>query len=216
VYTLQLPVINEVDASLLQVDTTSYVEVDGAGPTNSVSIFQKLGFTTIYGGASLGTSDGYTQYGGELDSHVADISQIGGGPAGSGAATATFTGDVKIHGGEVLISTGGDSPVTGTLQINGNMTIDGGVLTLGIISGTTDQYDVLSVSGTLTLGGTSELNIDTLGGGAPAASGTTYKIITANSISGDFSSFYLFYDESGDAYTPGITTGTPATYYVKI
>ncbi len=76
----------------------------------------------------------------------------------------------------------GNSP--GTLTVNGNFTL-GGTLDLEANGKTADSYDVLVVNGTAFLGGAIKLNV---GGGYVPANNDQITVLSANAISGTFSS----------------------------
>lgn len=97
------------------------------------------------------------------------------------SGSGTVNGDVVNNGGNICM---GNSP--GVLSVVGDVNLTSGTTDVEI-NGTTSgtEYDVLNVSGALTIGAAANLNI-TFGGGFLPAENDEFDIITANSISGTF------------------------------
>jgi len=102
-----------------------------------------------------------------------------------GSWTGVF--DVVVNGGRV---SPGNSP--GIQNVVGNYDLSSGELEMeinGLASGGAGvTYDQLNVTGTLTLGGTGRLKITLLSGYQPPV-GQIYPIVTAGSMSGEFSNY---------------------------
>jgi hypothetical protein len=98
--------------------------------------------------------------------------------AGLLAGDGTLNGNVVVNGGVV---SPGFSP--GTLTFDGNYTQNGAALNIEIAGANAGQFDVLAVSGTATLGGT--LNVSLLNDFVPAV-GASFPFLTAARVSGTF------------------------------
>ncbi len=191
-----LPIVNNNSDAELNIKSGG-LYVSGKGATNNVSVYQSAGLTNIYKGAELTAVNGYTQYGGTLET--------------TGSGTAKLSGgDVKIHGGDIALAqeAGGDF---GTLVIAGSLTMDGG--TWQCETNGAGMFDQLDIGGSVTLGGGSELWLTTYTGGpAPQPNRQFALIVTAGTISGDFGSEYLddwsyFTSISGDQKEYYLNTG---------
>lgn len=147
------------------------------------------GGTTVSAGTLMISSTGSLGNGGVT---VSGGSLIVNGTTGTGAitvASGASVGGSGTIGGSVTVSSGatfgpGNSP--GLLTINGALSLSGSAvmeITSAATRGTT--YDATNVGGLLTYGG--NLVLDLTGAGSLAfASGTTFNLFSASSISGDF------------------------------
>jgi hypothetical protein len=144
---------------------------------------QTAGTTTISLAGVLGTStNNYTQSGGtttvngSLNAATVNISNTG-----ALQGTGKITGNVVMTGG--TITPGSLSSTPGTLTITGNLDMSGGGTFDELISNTANG--ILDVSGAITLGGTSQLDVTLLG--FDPSIGTTYEIFDPSSLGGEFS-----------------------------
>ena len=185
------------------------VQITGEGTTNVFgTIFQNEGTAKIQvtGGAAANFYGAVSNYDGGA-AGAAEISVDGG-------SAATFFGLVKgsgdLTGRGVKFFEGGWDPgqSPGAVNVEGDVVLgDGNTLTIeiaGINAGT--QYDVISIDGQLTLGGT--LAIDLLDGFRPAL-GQSFDILSASSVVGSFDG--LSFDTS--MFSPTFT-GTGVTLTV--
>jgi len=108
--------------------------------------------------------------------------------AANTSGSATGTGALIVNSGAYLSGTGtiaGTTTVNGTLEGNlnfgGNLTL-AGTTNLNVTGFTAGLYDVIDVTGTVTNGGTLNINVNTT---APVY-GTSIKLINATSYSGTF------------------------------
>ncbi|MEO1929879.1 MAG: hypothetical protein ABGX51_05870, partial [Gammaproteobacteria bacterium] len=148
-----------INTTFTNTGTVSVISSSTLGTTN-----QTAGNLIVVGGATTLTTTGLSINGGSL---------LGDG---------TISGSVTNNGG---ILSAGSSP--GTLTITGSYTQGAGGTLQAELAGTTlagTDYDLLSVSGTASLGGTLDIS---LFGGFIGSVGDTFDIINASSITGDFS-----------------------------
>ncbi len=184
--------------------------IDSASIVGSVDLKTGLLFTgvitnqgslTLSGGTIDGTGGAFTNTGTvsvSSSSTFSTLTQTAGSLIVGAGATLTTTGLI-INGGSLLgdgtisgsvtnnggILSAGSSP--GTLTITGSYTQGAGGTLQAELAGTTlagTDYDLLSVSGTASLGGTLDIS---LFGGFIGSVGDTFDIINASSITGDFS-----------------------------
>jgi len=129
---------------------------------------------------------------------------------GTVAAIGTITGAVTVSGGTVDVNTNG---TVGTLTITGTYAQSAGTLRLdltgaGGVAGT--NYDLLAVSGAVTLTGSAALNVVTPS--YTAADNSAYNVITYASISGA----YAVTNDLGGAFTFATDYGaSPLTLTVR-
>ena len=195
--------------------TTLYIDPNAKGFVNQGTLqatgtggitlptgpFTTSGNVSISSGSTLNRSGDYTQTGGSTAVNgVLDASGTVDLQGGSLTGNGEIRANVNNTLGTVLP---GQSP--GTLNISGDYTQNGnGKLSIeiaGLAQGS--EYDLLAVSGNALLGGTLEV---TLNGYTPT-DGNEFTILTAASISGDFSalqfptfngsSFELIVDSNG-------------------
>lgn len=184
-----------------QIASTATVNVTGgtlsgtAALTNAGTLTKgNAGTSTFSGGfansgtvnVNAGTLDlagGYTDAGGTLMMGGGGINAPGGGlilNTGTLGGSGTLTGNLVNNGGTLIV---GSSP--GTMTINGNLAL-GPSSVIDIELGGTSQgvsYDLLSVTGTATLGGTMNVGLH---GGFTGSAGDVFDVITYASRSGDF------------------------------
>jgi hypothetical protein len=175
--------------------------------TNGVGLFNQSGGThtatgTMTLAVNAGSSGTYNLTGGTLTVNNGITNNVNGVFNAGAGTTATVGGPGFINHG-ILKGAGtiagnvtsdgtvgpGNSP--GALSITGNYTQSAaGIFAVeigGLLAGA--EYDVLNVSGTATLDGTLNVSLFDLGSGlfAPQA-GDTFDILTADILSGSFSS----------------------------
>ena len=147
---------------------------------------------------TVGNSGSYTQSSGKttVDGTLAFSS---GAHFAGGTLMPSVTGSIAINAGSVfgnggtlgsnVTSSGTITPAdfattTGVLTVSGNYTQNSaGALDINIAGTTAGQFNVLTVTGSSALGGT--LNIGLLNGFVPTV-GSTFKILSASSVSGTF------------------------------
>ena len=153
----------------------------------TVGSFNNSGNVAILTGTTLTSTGAYTQTAGGATTVEGTLQGTGGvninggtlqGAAGIVAGSGTINGPVTIGSGGTLMA--GLSPTSsGTLNFGGALDINNGTLTEVINSGTAGSgYGVLNITGTLTLGAGSKLDI--LSTYDPAA-GTILTIATTGS-----------------------------------
>lgn len=135
----------------------------------------------LWSNGSIDVSGGSATVGGA--SPAAAMGTLRINPGGSLLGFGTVTANVLNAGG--VIWPGGDP---GTLTIHGNFQQDSGLLPIQIAGATPGQYNVLSVSGNATLGGSIE--VDFVKGYVPK-SGDTFTLIPSPSVSGVFGTFTI-------------------------
>ena len=151
-----------------QITGSTSVFHSGSGQTALTAHHTYTGLTQITGGALLVNG-----------SIASPLTTIGAG--GTLGGTGTVGGNLVSHG---TISPG-TSP--GTLTIGGDVTLaSDGALRMEIAGRNAGEFDVLSVGGELTLGGT--LEIDFLNGFLPEA-GDVFDFITHGGLAGQFDGF---------------------------
>ncbi|MFO1512998.1 MAG: autotransporter-associated beta strand repeat-containing protein [Verrucomicrobiota bacterium] len=116
---------------------------------------------------------------------VLDVSSLGGGfvlnPAQTLSGSGTIVGSVIANG---TVSPGAS---VGRLTISGNTTLAGTTLVQLNKSGAALTNDELSVTGTLTCGGT----VEVARGGDPLALNDSFRLFSAGVLTGSFTSFSL-------------------------
>lgn len=153
-----------------------------AGTSTFSGGFSNSGTVNVNAG-TLDLAGGYNDAGGTLMMGGGGINAPGGGlilNTGMLGGSGTLTGNLLNNGGTLIV---GSSP--GTMTINGNLAL-GPSSVLDIELGGTSQgvsYDLLSVTGTATLGGTMNVGLH---GGFTGSAGDAFDVITYASRSGDF------------------------------
>jgi fibronectin-binding autotransporter adhesin len=129
----------------------------------------------------------------------------------SGVTLAGDSGTAQVNGGDVDALSGsrlspGSPTAIGTLQINGNVTLENNS-TLLVKLNDSGQSDMLNASGALTLNGAVNLQIGSNGNGAII--GNTYTIANFGSLTGSETNFTVAGDGSRKTFSvvPTSTTG---------
>ncbi len=155
------------DATFNGIISGTSVTKKGTGSWTLTNANTYTGGTTINGGALI-------------------VSNATGSGTGTGAVTVNNGGKLAgtgIIGGAVTVNSGAyvapGTSIAGTLNFNSNLTLSTGSKTSILVSGTTNSK--LSVTGTLTLGGTLELN-----NSGSYKEGDSFTLFTATFVSGQF------------------------------
>ncbi len=155
------------DATFNGIISGTSVTKKGTGSWMLTNANTYTGGTTINGGALI-------------------VSNATGSGTGTGAVTVYNGGKLAgtgIIGGAVTVNSGANvapgTSTVGTLNFNSTLTLSTGSKTSILVSGTTNSK--LSVTGTLTLGGTLELN-----NSGSYKEGDSFTLFTATSVSGQF------------------------------
>lgn len=121
------------------------------------------------------------------------------------SGTLTVNGSLTVSGfgftnsGGIIKGSGTITPTTalnnsgfirpgnsaGTLTFSGDLNLGSGTYTAEVDGTSAGQFDVLAVSGTATIGGSSKLHLIF---SVPIVNGTTFDVLTAGTLSGSFSS----------------------------
>ena len=172
-----------------------------SGVFNNTNVLVNTGSITNTGTfnipSSVSGSGTYTQNGGgtyvdsSLSASIIDIQQ------GLLAGLGSLSGSVTI-GTLASLSPGNSANITNVLTINGDLSFAGTLLTeLGGIASTT-KYDLLKVTGSVNLGGALNVSfVDSGSGLFNAVNGNSFDILTAENITGVFSSLTLPTLDSG-------------------
>ena len=174
------------DAGHTQANAGTLNNLLGATLTNNGSFSNSGTFTnsgTVNGSGTFTQTAGVTQIDGSFTQSQIDIQ------SGTLSGSGTVHGDVTNSGGTVGP---GNSP--GILSIDGDFTQGSdGIFNVeigGLLAVT--EYDVLSVTGTAYLDGTLAVDLFDLGGGLfNPLLGDSFNILTAETVSGSFSSLDL-------------------------
>jgi hypothetical protein len=190
----ELPLINYGTIDVLQGEL-DFVQKDGSGYSISQSTSQvSTPMINITAGATLGATFGTNITGGQLWT--------------VGSGTGYLKGSLGFHGGDLYVAAAG----YGSLNIAGNMTMDGGNLHASI-DASTGQYDtvVVATGSTITLGGQSNLIVSTVG---QPAQGTRFNIMWATTFFGNFATTSFV----GYTYTANIVVDDlgGAGYYYQL
>ncbi len=149
---------------------------------------------------------------GSIGSGSAVAINNGGTLAGAGAANGAVTLNSGGHLQAGNLGATGAGTV-GTITLGSLSTSGGGILDVDFTS--TSIYDVVAVTGALSLTGTTSVNLFDVGTSNPFDEVGTYTLITASSISGfNASSFNVANAQSGFTYTFN-STGTGITLNVQ-
>jgi hypothetical protein len=151
--------------------------------------------TLSYSTAVLTAEANRTLWGAQIGQLTADASgtiEVFIDDTGNGPNQRTWYDGVTVSGGVT-------SAVGEKFTINGNLTLDAGS-TLELDLGTPAQSDLLSITGSLTAGGTLRVNLDNT---VPApANGNVFNLLDFASASGSFNAFNL------PSLTPGLAWNT--------
>jgi fibronectin-binding autotransporter adhesin len=185
-------------AGTFQTDTSSVVRVKGNSTQGAATLTVSNSF---FNNGDIELTDSVSTYGATLSLGGTLTSQSGStisSLAGAGG-TRTINGNVTTQFGTTMtVKPGG----AGKLTINGSLSL-GGTLNLevgGLTQST--QYDLLEITGTLTPGGSSILNVTTFGG-FTGSSGNSFTMITYASV---ISGFEIVNRPSGWNYVQGATS----------
>jgi hypothetical protein len=138
------------------------------------------GFSISQTGGSLSISAGATL---KADANT----NINGGTLNTvGSGTAYLKGNLTVQGGGIQICLNGGGGF-GTLFVYGQVSLIGNTLLIVSVDGSgTDDCDQLIATGTITLGGSSELEVSTLVNDTPPASAVFDVLFSSTGFSGDF------------------------------
>lgn len=183
-FNCELPLVNNAGRAYFKQGTFNFTT---SNPASTYSIVQSgTAQMYVYDGATLNASSGTNVTGGVLMAY--------------GNGIATLQGNLYFHGGSMVMTSG--QPGWADWRIEGNMTMDGGSINI-TIDKDAGKFNSISfwTGGILTFGGTSSLVVNTLNG--PFATGTTFDIIWATTITGDFASWTFQGQEYGHSIFDG-------------
>jgi hypothetical protein len=165
------------------------LEVAGSLIVFGGGVVNQTGGDLIVDSTDVTIAGDYFLSGGKLSTPILSKSHAGEFQFTGGALSASYVNfDLVNHGGVL-------SPATalGQLHVNGDLTLDGGVLKVEIGSDLVDQFDYLRVEGVVQLSGTLRVELIDLGaGGYNPQLGDQFPIIAAQEgIMGAFASFDL-------------------------
>jgi hypothetical protein len=186
----------------LTVSSTGTVNVSTASTTLAVAgNLSNAGTVTAGSGGTISASGNYTQSAGTTDVNgtlMAPTVNISGGTL---SGTGTVSGATSIASGGTIQA--GSATTPGTLNLNGALTLNG-TLNEAITSSGSDS---LNITGSLTLGSGSGLDILLASGYDPTA-GTTITITDFGSLSGTFGSITNdTFDNGGEEWSVSYGSG---------
>lgn len=185
-----LPLFNNGGNAALNV-LQGTLEFTKGAKQGGLSISQSAGSVNISSGATL-KADANTLINGGVLTTV-------------GTGTANLTGNLTVQAGSVQISTGPGAGGYGQLGVYGQVELTGTSVLQIAVDGSGTACDQIAASGTITLGGSAKLVVNTAGGPPHAVYWILYSGI---GISGDFSRK----DYTGADYTTSIVANPIVGY----
>lgn len=189
-----------IDVNTLDFDNQGLLH-STAGSTVAISsgTFQTSGTVIVDEGAALTRNGPYPQSAGEtrvngslsITSGSADLT--GGMLSGHGSIAADVTADTAI------IEPSESGNTAGSLDVSGNVTLTNCTVNIEIGGNLADEYDQMIATGTMSIGGT--LDVQCISGFVPNY-GDSFTVMTGSGLSGTF-----------DTYSLG-STGNPLTKFV--
>jgi fibronectin-binding autotransporter adhesin len=171
---------------------------------------------TIGSGVTIGGAPSYViGNGGSLSSALTTLTLASGGTlSGGGAAGATVTGDVTAANGARISP--GSSTVASTLQFGNNLSFDSGsTARLKLSENAASGNDAIVVGSNLTLTGTVNLEIGSVGAGPHF--GNTYTLFTYGTLSGNETNLNLIAPVgTRSTYTLLPTSTTPNSIQLQV
>jgi hypothetical protein len=174
--------------------------------------------TNITSGTLTVNSGATATMGGQLDIFSGGTLNVNGAMTVSGFAfnnAGIIKGSGTITPTTALSNSGflrpGNSP--GTLSFSGDLHLGSGTYTAEVDGTTAGQFDLLAVSGTATIGGSSKLHLIF---SVPIINGTTFDVLTAGTVSGSFSGGNVTFANTGTGNVTAVALSYPGGNMVRV